>query len=727
MKTTPAAFAICVSLLGAMAAASAQTVLDTVTLYQEPSIRPPAADSLVSSETVSSIGSRHLPATRDALRLEGESATLEWPLVITDAEANSPSRFQLAYRSAASVLPEVSRLTLTINDRLIGRVPIAPPGEATPIEWPLERGILRAGVNTIRLIAEQRHRVDCSPEATYELWTDLDPARTGFVSDAPRQPLRLADLAALRHRPDGALAIRVPIEGPISLQRVDQIIRATQAVALIGDHQRVVVNLLKDDAAADGLTLMFDPAVSRLAIQQTNSDTAPTLVIGGATDADIDRSLAELIAMIAAQPRRNAMVIDGGETRSLLGDNHTSVAFSGHLARLPIRIDLPSDVLAADYGKITLDLAGTTADTFLAGTQLRVTLNGRAAASVALPSGRAFNHRGIAIPLSLVRPGANTLEIAANLAPASDPACGSSEPLDRAKPLLTLSGASRIHIPPLARIGRTPDLAQMAAGALPIAMPGARTKLYVPQPDRHAIAAAITLATQLAISARQMIAFDTVVGNPDASPGPALVVAPARALDPGLLQSIGVNADAIREAWQSRETDSAVGQPSVVVPSTVMAQSWSPTRLLEKLISDLREQVWQTATPAPGSLTTAAALIVAQGIPAKAADAMTIVTAPTSQMLSEGVMAWTAPAKWTQTRGGIAVLDASASLIEYFEATEVRFTTTQPMSFGNARLIVAGWLSIHPSLYALMALLSACVLGIATRSLVKNVGRRSAS
>src|SRR5262249_50640632 len=112
---------------------------------------------------------RHLPAASSGWRINGEIGTLEWPVYLLAAEAAGTRRFRIAYRSAASVLPEASYLTLIVNDVVIGRAPISPPAQVKPVDFEIAPGLLSRGFNSVRIFIEQQHRVDCSLDATYEL------------------------------------------------------------------------------------------------------------------------------------------------------------------------------------------------------------------------------------------------------------------------------------------------------------------------------------------------------------------------------------------------------------------------------------------------------------------------------------------------------------------------------------------------------------------------------
>ena len=55
----------------------------------------------------------------------------------------------------------------------------------------------------------------------------------------------------------------------------------------------------------------------------------------------------------------------------------------------------------------------------------------------------------------------------------------------------------------------------------------------------------------------------------------------------------------------------------------------------------------------------------------------------------------------------------------------IEIVETQPRSLANLRLVSAAWLSVNTEYYVGMTLAMALCLGLATTSLVRNVGRRN--
>jgi len=92
-----------------------------------------------------------------------------------------------------------------------------------------------------------------------------------------------------------------------------------------------------------------------------------------------------------------------------------------------------------------------------------------------------------------------------------------------------LSAATKVEFPPLARIGRLPDLTMTASGGFPFAGTDGNSTLVVPTPDRATLGAALTVVARLGVAAGRQIPFSFVTGHVADKPGHVLVVAPARA------------------------------------------------------------------------------------------------------------------------------------------------------------------------------------------------------
>lgn len=102
-----------------------------------------------------------------------------------------------------------------------------------------------------------------------------------------------------------------------------------------------------------------------------------------------------------------------------------------------------------------------------------------------------------------------------------------------------------------------------------------------------------------------------------------------------------------------------------------------------------------------------------------------VVTAPNASMLKASVSCLVDPAVWTGLSGQAAFLDASDGSLGTVQPRRVGLIETQRRSLANLRLVSAAWLSLNPGAYVAMTLVMALCLGLATTSLVRQLGRRN--
>jgi hypothetical protein len=759
---------------------------------ERPASRAGASTASGPSAQSSAAPLRRLPPLSKGSRLSGEEASMVAPVYVTRRQVDARARFRLGTLSSVSVVPESGTLTVSVNGADVKAVPVGAAYGLRITEFDIPAGLLRTGWNAVGIAAHHRHRVDCSVDATDELWTRVDPAETGIVfADAATSFPDLADIAATGPRPDGAVPINIRIDSKRLLRSedVERLGRAVQGVVLAGRFAQAVVEF--EDFGDDGVDLVLG-TVADIAgrIDQASVDSVagpmiaivpgvrsrrPILVVTGRSDAELDTAIATLgvVAPLGSAPGLNALEGANGHQIDAAGQSLSFSALGiekrelvGHALRMDFEAGLPADFLPADYGRVSIDLAGGYAAGLGPDAQIIVEINGNSAGSVRLSSanGENFGHKRHFLPLSGFRPGLNRIELRVNAPDVPGVGCDTSANVP-SQARVWLNGTSKIVFPALARTGRLPDLAMAASGAFPFADSAARMTLVVPTPDRATLGAALTVMARLGLAAGRQIPFSFVTTQPAEKSGNVLIVAPARALDPASMRQAQLDPDLIRQAWSAAAELLPAAHSRAALRRRAYEGDWPdscairrqsapgaqtpPEQAQERLaeitgsvrtgyggadIGHLMEAARRLAGGAPESEVRAAtldqlskaALVVAQGPREDDPDSVvTIISSPNAATLESSVACLVEPQVWSRLSGRLSILDASTGAVAGSEPETRRYVATQDFSIGNQRLIIAGWLSLNPGIFILAAFLLAFPLAATTHFLVRNVGRRN--
>jgi hypothetical protein len=251
---------------------------------------------------------RRLPPLSNGSRLSGEEASLSAPVYVTRNQADGKARFRVGTLSSVSVLPESGTLTVSLNGVNIKALPVGAAYGLRIAEFDIPEGLLRQGWNSVGIAAHHRHRVDCSVDATEELWTRVDPAETGLLfAEGTLGAADIADIAAIGPRPDGVVPIGIVLDGQhlLKTEAVERIGRAVQGIALTGRFAQSAVEF--ENSSEDGLDLVVGTAadiagrIDRAAIGQIDgpmiavvpgiSSGRPMLVVTGRSESHQHRDV----------------------------------------------------------------------------------------------------------------------------------------------------------------------------------------------------------------------------------------------------------------------------------------------------------------------------------------------------------------------------------------------------------------------------------------------------
>ena len=529
----------------------------------------------------------HMPATDRGLRMSGETASIEWPVNIARQQLGGQVTMRVGYKNAVSVMPEASSLTLEVNGAHIASRAIQSPDRSRVLNFPVPSHLLVPGYNSVKLIARQRHRVDCSIRATHELWTDIDPAKTGLVFAKGNSNLNTLDaISSIARNKAGQVKMRL-LSG--DLQDADQIARAmlmSQHVSIYADFESPLVEFSGQPGQGAGLDIFtgsmrelrkIAPEYAKrvrsdgsLQVIANDGDERVALIFITSeltNDSDHLRFKAQLKQLF---PKRKQLgSVHGLRAANMLSNNKVregqavpfahlgldSEEFDGRLYRRSFQVNLPSDYFAADYNQAEIHLATGYAAGLDRGNKFVVRVNGATATGFALskPNGHIFHDKMLRVPLSSFKPGVNMVELEDKLAGGQDEHCDPKAQIE-GKKRFVISGKSWIKFPKLARLARLPDLSGTMSAGFPYVIAGKAqpTTVAVPRPSYAALSAAAGFANKIALNAGVPLDFRLRYGSvPDSSEN-AIVVGTFGELPRRIAADIkGIDHKAFETAWQT--------------------------------------------------------------------------------------------------------------------------------------------------------------------------------
>ncbi|WP_051661219.1 cellulose biosynthesis cyclic di-GMP-binding regulatory protein BcsB [Bosea sp. 117] len=554
-----------------------------------PTVQAPAATAAPAPAAPRRPDRYVVPATR--LTLEGEQDSRSWVTYLTREEANRPATFQISYINAVVVMPEASRLRVSINGQMVIEAPIASSQTHAVLSAAVRPGILRPGANQFRVEAVQRHRTDCTIAATYELWTEIENAQTGLSFSGGRPALigGIEDMPAIGIDDKGATTLRFVTRTALDNGTSARMLRAAQGIALRGLLPAPVVTVVPANAtptppgtatvvvgtAAELPALMASPPPEARQQQVVRFVTdarlgGPVLVISAPTPDEVNGVISRLGTLNAA-PRDvidtatrsapDAPLFEAARSIRLSDLGITTQEFSGRRFRTRFEIALPPDFYAAAYGEARLLIDAAYTGEVRPSSHIDFYVNGHIASNLPITTrgGGLFRREPMKIPLTNFRPGLNHIWVEVMLDTATDERClpGATLPGDER---FVLFNSTEFVMDNFARIGRTPDLAALSANAFPYTLDRGPLALVLPQPDATAIGSAGTLLARLAQAKGQALAFDIPATTAALDNRPAIFVGGIGQIANGVLAQVRI-AETSRTNWMAALPDLSTPAP----------------------------------------------------------------------------------------------------------------------------------------------------------------------
>lgn len=736
-------------------------------LPQPPAVQRPVAPPQPAQPAAPTFRRFLVPASE--LILAGEQDRRRWSMSLTPEQAASPAVVQIAYQNAIVVAPEISTFSVVVNDVVVMKHQVNSSDNVREVRVEVPAGLLRPGSNVVSFESELRHRTDCTIESTYELWVDIDPARTflEFANADVGNLRRIDDVASVGVDANGSTQFLIVAPAANVPANATSLLRLAEGLALLSNMPNqsftITSSVPEQDNSAGRLVVFvgtpqeISPLVDAL---PASASTAPVtaftnqpslgtsaLMVSALAWRDIGTLVETLIApndrpvttprtVIETAPWRYPdppLFLDSGSaTLSQLGiQTHE---FAGRRLRTDFSIGIPSDFYAEAYGEATLFLDAAYSPDVRPGSHIDIYVNGNIASNVPVAqSGGGFMNR---LPVSLTmrhfRPGPNIISIDSIIYTAEDLACAPGA-TGQTAPRFALFETSELRMPNFARIARRPNLAAVAGTGFPYGRAVDPVPVILANGDMDTLSAAATLLARMSVGAGRLIPIELAASAEAASDKDAIFVATASNTQPQILSQLGL-AEEAQTAWTGE------GSPE--------ASEVKQTEVLDRWQRDMASRGWRSRLAAfedwanerfnilPGSIRLVdredppympgsdVMLVIAQQDNPAGNGAWTSIIAPKAADLARGMRWMAMQDSWVQIGGRLTAYRSSDNSIEKLEAGSFSFLPTTTQTFGNYRLIAANWLSANVLSYATTLVMLCIILGIVTSVLLSVFGRR---
>lgn len=723
-----------------------------------PEATAPASPVTIATPVETPPPSRHYILPTGETTLSGETDRRVWSLNLDAATAASATVLSLGYSNAVMVAPELSTLTVTVNDQQLASEAIQAVEKPATLRLTLPPGLLKSGPNRFAVTAKQRHRTDCTIASTYELWTRLDPA-TSFLEPANGGADNSLDaIRAVGVDANGVSRFTILAPALDQPAAVAPLLRLSQALSLAAAMPRQAVSFVKGalpPAAPGQLALVVGtPAEVAALLPNLPASSADKPFIGlvphggamvlaivgpdwgaiaslvsGLLPASAQSDAASLAT--AAWQAPDAPLVTGDRQLSLAELGLRTEEFSGRQFHADVAFALPGDFYANAYGEMIVRLDAAFSPEVRAGSRFNIYVNGHIASSVPINAvgGSILKSLPVRVTMRHLRPGLNRLTFEADLATAADAAClpGATA---TAAPRFALFDTTSIDIPRFARAGQRPDLAALTAIGYPLATGDRPVALYLDHIGTDTLSAAGTLLGKLALKAGRPIDVQPTTALTGIAAGPAVLIAAADHLPPDVLVRFNIAAD-VASRWPSGAPTGAT-TPAATLNGwrdRLAADNGNPLMRAVAWVRsnfDLSSTGWHLAAGVPPAFLpdpSTSVLAAAGDNPAGDADWL-LVTTPDGAHLVDGVETLTREANWQRLSGYVSAYAPAADRMDS-ASLPTRFVGVGTSGLANLRLIAANWLSSNLLAFVGLVLVFAVLLAATTTAMHNRFGRRN--
>lgn len=542
------------------------------------------------------------------LQLATESARRNASFSVPRPRRVSAATLVTRFRNAADVLPARSRLELRVNGETVARLRLAAVTGQAEVAVDIPPSLLRADGNRLTVAVRQAHRVACTLDGTYDLWTELDAAATRLelVYDEAVPAMSAGNMNLwLRSAAFAGRPVRFLMPGP--LDSAPALTRAAYAAQGLGARNPVFQRTIRvrplpgaesfggrravPEARFGGLDI---PAMDRglYVLLGTRDQLAPllgrelarriggahvglhrlggdpgkaALVISGPGEREVLRAArgfaglggalgADRLAPVPAATRDDKP-LEPGRTYSFGELGFPGGGFNGLRYTRDLTFQLPDDLFPRHQQEAAITLGYAYGADLGPGAEMVMRINEKTVAAFDLddPDGKRVTEHRIRLPLTRFRPGRNTLSFEAKLPRGEDAPCpnvlaGGASGGDGGGPRFALQADSSLRFSDFSRLYGMPNLRLLNSSGYPYTAPRDKpVDLYVASPEPGPVGAALTLVSR--IRARSGGGFEVEAGYrfPELSSRDVLMVGSVPRLDTAAFENAPLDRARLRD------------------------------------------------------------------------------------------------------------------------------------------------------------------------------------
>ncbi|PLW78390.1 cellulose biosynthesis cyclic di-GMP-binding regulatory protein BcsB [Cohaesibacter celericrescens] len=433
-------------------------------------------------------GVTHFPINGSDGLLNGEDSQTSWPIYLTAADLAGPVAVKIGFTNSVTVLPESSRLGLWVNGTHIATTALRHTDKIGYLEADIAPARLNIGRNELTLKAQQHHRIDCSLEGSYDLWTAID-LQSSILRRAhgAGRITQLQDLAAISRSADQSVAVNLvlPSDSRTDNAHKEALLTLVQQVILAAQIKKPSIQVMTEAAlqnVARTKGSAIDVFAGSLDALQRHAGLQALYQIGDGQDllvkqqknvalvpsADGTRILIARIDELAQKPDGFSFLgqyVDHNKVPqeessiSLAELGYSEREYSGHRFSEQVRLTLPADFYPADYDSVEFHLFASYAKSIKRG-EVQLLINGKSKISlpIRMQDDGLIQDRLIKLPLSAFSAGVNRVEII-GLFEKNDAETQCATRINRTREaMFYLSGESYFSVPKLAHLPVLPNV-----------------------------------------------------------------------------------------------------------------------------------------------------------------------------------------------------------------------------------------------------------------------------